>query len=129
MAEVIGLAVALVLVVTQLVVDLQVGTLPERFAVEGTEHVAFVVRWGGVIAGGEVGGVLTGYVLHAVQINLIVRGIAVLAVAHAALNAQGDIAASRVQPAIELQHGPCVFVLAIGEAGAMVVVDHIGIEG
>ena len=79
-AEVVGLAVALVLAVAQLVVGLQVGTLPEGLAVGGAQHVAAVVRRRGVVAGGEEGGVLTGLVLHAVEVHLVVRDVALLVV-------------------------------------------------
>ena len=51
MTEVIGLSVALVLVVAQLIVELQVGALPEGLAIEGAEHITLVVAGRGVVAG------------------------------------------------------------------------------
>ena len=83
-AEVVGLAVALVLIIAQLVAGLQVSALPEGFAVLGVDHVAAVITRREVIAGGEVGGVLTGLVLQKEEVHLIVRGVVVLAVAQAA---------------------------------------------
>ena len=84
-AEVVGLAVALVLAVAQFVAGLQVGALPEGLAVLSVDPVAAVVARGAVVAGGEVGGVFAGDVLHAVEVYLVVRGIVVLTVAKAAL--------------------------------------------
>ena len=87
MTEIISLAVTLVLAVAQLVVELQVRTLPQRFAVECTRHIALVVAWCRAIAGGEVGGVLSCLVLHTVQVHLVVRAITVVAVAYRAFYA------------------------------------------
>ena len=44
MREVVSQTVALVLIIAQLVAGLQMGTLPERFAVEGREHITLIVR-------------------------------------------------------------------------------------
>ena len=130
-AEVVGLAVALVLAVTQLVAGLQVGALPEGLAVLGVDHVAAVVTWSKIVAGGEVGGVFACDVLHAVEVHLVVRGIVVLAVAHAALETQCDISAAGVQTAVELEHSPEVLVLSVGEARLTVAVhsEILGVHG
>ena len=129
MAEVVSLAVALVLVIAQLVVCLQVSPLPKRLAVGGAEHIAAVVGRGCVVAGSVVGGVATGLVLDEIEVDVVVRGILVLAVASAGFDAEGYVASMRIQTAVELQHAPRILVAAIGEAGVLVVVDEIWGEG
>ena len=41
--EIVGLTVALILTVTQLIVGLKVGTLPKRLAIEDAQHIALIV--------------------------------------------------------------------------------------
>ena len=128
MAEIVGLAVALVLVVPQFVVKLQVSTLPEGFAVGGNQHVAAVVGGRGVIACGIVGGVLPCTVLHAVEMYLVVADVLVLVFADAAFDTYDDVTAFRVQAAVELQHDPGVFVEAVAHVGLEVAVDDVGVK-
>ena len=128
MTEVVGVAVALVLVVSQLVVRLQVGALPQRFAISGTDDVAAVVRRRRVVARSVVGGVLAELVLHEEQLHLVVAGVAVAAVAAACLEADNDVTALGVQTAIELEHSPGVLVVSVGQAGTQIVVDGVGLK-
>ena len=80
-AVVVGLAVALVLAVAQLVAGLQVCTLPERFAVGGAHYVAAIVRGRRIVAGGVVGRVEALLILDAKEVDGIVAGIKVFAIA------------------------------------------------
>ena len=97
LAEVVGLSVALVAVEAQLIAGLQVRSLPEWFAVGGAQHIAAIVAGSGVVAGGEVGGVLSCLVLHSVEPHLVVRCVALLVAADAPFNAHDDVASTRVQ--------------------------------
>ena len=126
MTEVISLAVALVLTITQLVVKLQMGTLPERFAIGGADDIATVIRRCRTIPGGIIGRVLPCLVLHLEEMYLIVGRVLILAVATVSLQTEYDIPSTRVQTAIELKHSPRILVTAIGEAGIQVVVDEMG---
>ena len=123
MTEVIRLTIALVLVVAQFVTRLQMSTLPERFTVGCIHHVATIVGRCGVVAGREIGGVLSGLVLDTEEVYFVVRDILLLVIACTSLETDGDVTALRVQAAEELQHTPGVLVLAIREAGLSVVVD------
>ena len=122
-AELVGLAVALVLIIAQLVVGLQVGTLPQRLTIGDAGHIALVVAGRGVIAGREIGRVLTCLIFYAKEVHIVVRRVAVLAVANRALETHGDVAAPGIEAAIELQHTPRILVLTIAQAGALIVVD------
>ena len=84
MTEIVGLTVALVLIVTQLVAGLQVGTFPEGLAILGIDDVTAVIARREIVTSGEVGGVLVCHIFHAIEVYLIVRGVVVLAIAHAA---------------------------------------------
>ena len=123
--EIVGLTVALVLVVSQLIVELQMSALPERLAVVGTEHIAAVVAGGGVVPGGEESGVVACLVLHLIQVHLVIGSIPVFVVTHTAFQTQGDIAPFWIQTSVELQHSPYVFVLAIAQTGTFVTVDDV----
>ena len=102
MAEVIGLAVALVLVVAQLVAGLQVGTLPQGFAVGDITHVAVAVARRKVVPGGVVSGVLSCLVLLLEEVYFVVRRIALLVASATGLDAQHDVTSLRIQSAVEL---------------------------
>ena len=96
-AVVVGLAVAFVLTVAQLVAGLQVCALPERFAVGAAHYVAAIVRGRRVVAGGVVGGVETCLILDAEEVDGIVAGILVFAVSAVGFQSYDDVAATGVQ--------------------------------
>ena len=124
MAEVVGLSVALVLAVAQFVVELQVGTLPEGFAVGGAQYVAALIRGSGVISGSIVGGVLSSLILHEEQAYFVVGRVLTIAASAAGLKPYDNVPSLRIQPAIELQHSPGILVVAVGETGALVVINE-----
>ena len=64
-------------------------------------------------------------VLHAEEPHLVVRCVALLVVADASFNAHNDVAPTRIQSSIELQHAPGILVVPIAQTVALVLVDRV----
>ena len=125
MAEVVCLSVALVLAIAQLIIELQMSTLPKRFAIRRADNIAAIVGGRRIITSRIVGRILTELILDAEQVDFVIRYILVLTVAGIPLQAHHDISALGIQPSVELKHRPGILILAIGKTSTLVVVNDV----
>ena len=127
MTEIVGLTVALVLVVPQLIACLQMRSLPKRLTVGQIEHITTIIAGRTVVSGRVVGRVLASNILDTEQMHFIVRSALLLVIACAALHTEGNIPAFGIQSAEQLQHSPGILVLSVRETGLTVIVYQIGV--
>ena len=101
------------------------GSLPQRFAIRRAHHIATIVGRGGVVAGSEIGRVLTRLVFYTIQMYLIIAYTLILAITSTALETQDNVASTWVQTTIKLEHGPGILVFSVCETGIDISVYQI----
>ena len=103
-AEIIGVAVALAIIISELVAQLQESGPPKWFAVGGLGTVAVVACRGETVAVGLIGGIETERVSHHIQMHGISGKTSHVSLAVAAIHTESEIAATAAQPPVVLQH-------------------------
>ena len=120
LAEVISAAVALRIVVTVLITELEIHLTEDGFAVGDAGTVVPVLRGGVVIATGDVCGV----VCQLIEIHQCIVDRLATAIAPVTIELEGDVTALSVEFAVELQHTAQVLRVAVTDIVLHAVVLH-----